>query len=328
MPRVKRGTVRRQKRKKLLSRTKGMFGNKSKLYRAAKESADTALKYAFVGRRRKKRDFRRLWIVRINAAAREHGTTYRALIAGLKAVADFEISAGCYPEVHPEAESAESDLENLRRKVEALAYRNLVEHLRLLSMHAFVEPEQDEPTSRLLRGLLEEFFGLPHRDAIWVVPALALLGAAALLVSGSNERVFLLLNRLGPLTSDLVWANINVLGDTVVALTLCLPLARRRPDLLWAIVPAAVLGTTWVHAFKPLVDVLRPPAVLSAESLHVIGPAHHYHSFPSGHTTTIFLFAGVFVAAFGARAAGLLVVALAAAVAVSRSVAGVHSRIS
>jgi large subunit ribosomal protein L20 len=84
MPRVKRGTVRRAKRKKLLARTKGMFGNKSKLYRAAKESGDTALKYAFVGRRNKKRDFRRLWIVRINAAAREHGLTYRDLISGLK----------------------------------------------------------------------------------------------------------------------------------------------------------------------------------------------------------------------------------------------------
>ena len=72
MPRVKRGTVRRAKRKKLLARTKGMFGNKSKLYRAAKESGDTALKYAFVGRRNKKRDFRRLWVVRINAAARGH----------------------------------------------------------------------------------------------------------------------------------------------------------------------------------------------------------------------------------------------------------------
>ena len=85
MPRVKRGTVRRAKRKKLLSRTKGMFGTKSKLYRAAKESADTALKYAFVGRRNKKRDFRRLWVVRINAAARENGLTYSQLIRGLKA---------------------------------------------------------------------------------------------------------------------------------------------------------------------------------------------------------------------------------------------------
>ena len=85
MPRVKRGTVRRAKRKKLLGLAKGYFANKSKLYRAAKESVDTALKYAFVGRRRKKRDFRRLWVVRINAAAREHGLTYARLIHGLKA---------------------------------------------------------------------------------------------------------------------------------------------------------------------------------------------------------------------------------------------------
>jgi large subunit ribosomal protein L20 len=84
MPRVKRGTVRRAKRKKLLRLAKGYYANKSKLYRAAKESVDTALKYAFVGRRRKKRDFRRLWVVRINAAAREHGLTYGQLIAGLK----------------------------------------------------------------------------------------------------------------------------------------------------------------------------------------------------------------------------------------------------
>ena len=84
MPRVKRGTVRRAKRKKLLGLANGYYANKSKLYRAAKESVDTALKYAFVGRRRKKRDFRRLWIVRINAAAREHGLTYGKLIKGLK----------------------------------------------------------------------------------------------------------------------------------------------------------------------------------------------------------------------------------------------------
>ena len=85
MPRVKRGTVRRAKRKKLLARAKGYYQTKSKLYRAAKESVDTAGKYAFVGRKQKKRDFRRLWIVRINAAARENGLTYGQLIRGLKA---------------------------------------------------------------------------------------------------------------------------------------------------------------------------------------------------------------------------------------------------
>ena len=84
MPRVKRGSVRRAKRKKVLARAKGFYATKSKLYRSAKESVDTALKNAFVGRRRKKRDFRRLWIIRINAAAREHGLSYGQLISGLK----------------------------------------------------------------------------------------------------------------------------------------------------------------------------------------------------------------------------------------------------
>jgi large subunit ribosomal protein L20 len=84
MSRVKRGTVRRAKRKKLLHRAKGYYANKGKLYRAAKEAVDTALKYAFVGRRNKKREFRRLWVVRINAAAREHGVTYGELVHGMK----------------------------------------------------------------------------------------------------------------------------------------------------------------------------------------------------------------------------------------------------
>ncbi len=85
MPRVKRGSGRRAKRKKLLARAKGYYQTKSKLYRAAKESVDTAAKYAYVGRKNKKRDFRRLWVIRINAAAREHGLTYSQLIRGLKA---------------------------------------------------------------------------------------------------------------------------------------------------------------------------------------------------------------------------------------------------
>jgi large subunit ribosomal protein L20 len=84
MPRVKRGTVRRAKRKKLLTRAKGYFQTKSKLYRSAKEAVDTAGKYAFVGRKNKKRDFRRLWVVRINAAARENGITYSQLMRGLR----------------------------------------------------------------------------------------------------------------------------------------------------------------------------------------------------------------------------------------------------
>ena len=84
MPRVKRGSKRRDKRRKLLSRAKGYFLGKSKLYKFAKESVDRAGNFAYVGRKRKKRDFRRLWIIRINAAARLHGLSYNRLIEGLK----------------------------------------------------------------------------------------------------------------------------------------------------------------------------------------------------------------------------------------------------
>jgi large subunit ribosomal protein L20 len=85
MPRVKRGSSRRAKRKKLLKRAKGYYATKSKLYQAAQEAVDKALNYAYSGRRRKKRDFRRLWVVRINAAARANGLSYGQLISGLKA---------------------------------------------------------------------------------------------------------------------------------------------------------------------------------------------------------------------------------------------------
>ena len=84
MPRVKRGTVRRAKRKKLLARAKGFYQTKSKLYRAAKEAVDTAGKYAYVGRKNKKREFRSIWIVRINAACREAGISYSQFVHGLK----------------------------------------------------------------------------------------------------------------------------------------------------------------------------------------------------------------------------------------------------
>ena len=84
MPRVKRGSLRRAKRRRLLARAKGFYQTKSKLYRAAKEAVDTSLAYAYVGRRRKKRDFRRLWVIRINAAARQHGLSYSQFMNGLK----------------------------------------------------------------------------------------------------------------------------------------------------------------------------------------------------------------------------------------------------
>lgn len=84
MPRVKRGTHRRNSRRKTLALAKGYFLTKSKLYRSAQEAVEKALRYGFVGRRRKKRDFRSLWIVRISAACRAAGISYSRFMDGLK----------------------------------------------------------------------------------------------------------------------------------------------------------------------------------------------------------------------------------------------------
>jgi large subunit ribosomal protein L20 len=84
VPRVKRGTGRRDYRHKTLRRAKGFFLTKSKLNRAAQEAVEKALRYGYVGRRLKKRNFRSLWIVRINAACRQSEISYSKFVSGLK----------------------------------------------------------------------------------------------------------------------------------------------------------------------------------------------------------------------------------------------------
>jgi large subunit ribosomal protein L20 len=84
MPRVKRGTKRRDRRKKILERASGYYLTKSKLYRSAKESVERGLKFAYSGRKQKKRQFRSIWIVRIGAAAKLNSISYSQFINGLK----------------------------------------------------------------------------------------------------------------------------------------------------------------------------------------------------------------------------------------------------
>ena len=84
MARVKRAVNALKKRRKVFKQAKGYFGAKSKQYRAASEQVRRSLRYAYIGRKLKKRDFRRLWIARINAAARVNGISYSRLINGLK----------------------------------------------------------------------------------------------------------------------------------------------------------------------------------------------------------------------------------------------------
>jgi large subunit ribosomal protein L20 len=84
MPRAKTGIIRRRRHKAVLKRAKGFWGSRSKLYKNASQTLLNSATYTYRDRRNKKRDFRRLWIQRINAAARLHGISYSVFIAGLK----------------------------------------------------------------------------------------------------------------------------------------------------------------------------------------------------------------------------------------------------
>jgi large subunit ribosomal protein L20 len=84
MARVKRGVTARRRHKKVLSRAKGYYNARRKVFRVAKQAVTKALQYAYIGRKQKKRQFRALWIVRINAASRQFGLSYSRLMNGLK----------------------------------------------------------------------------------------------------------------------------------------------------------------------------------------------------------------------------------------------------
>jgi large subunit ribosomal protein L20 len=84
MARVKRGVIAHRRHKKLLGKAKGYYNARRKVFRVAKQAVTKALQYAYIGRKQKKRNFRALWIVRINAAARQYGMSYSRLMNGLK----------------------------------------------------------------------------------------------------------------------------------------------------------------------------------------------------------------------------------------------------
>ncbi|WP_017756070.1 50S ribosomal protein L20 [Calidifontibacillus oryziterrae] len=109
MPRVKGGTVTRRRRKRVLKLAKGYFGSKHTLFKVAKQQVMKSLMYAYRDRRQTKRDFRKLWITRINAAARMNGLSYSRMMHGLK-VAGIEINRKMLAELAVSDEKAFSEL--------------------------------------------------------------------------------------------------------------------------------------------------------------------------------------------------------------------------
>jgi membrane-associated phospholipid phosphatase len=166
--------------------------------------------------------------------------------------------------------------------------------------------------------------GQPEVWHVWLVPALALAAAAAIVLSGSNRPLFLAINAWSSWTGIRPWPLITVLGDTAVAIALLTPILARRPDIAWALVVGSVVATLFVHGCKPFFSVPRPPAIFPLGDITVIGPAHRANAFPSGHTTTIFLAAGLLCLHYRNGALWVAALGIATAVGLSRSVVGVH----
>lgn len=158
----------------------------------------------------------------------------------------------------------------------------------------------------------------------WGVPLFALAGLALLAASGGNTALFYGLNHLAAKAGDALWIHLSLLGDGKIAILFILPFLGRRPDVVWQFVLAIILVTFWVQGMKELFSHARPPALLPLDSFHLIGPALQNNSFPSGHTTSAFLLAGLLCLQRVPSWIRFSVLLLALLVGLSRIASGVH----
>jgi membrane-associated phospholipid phosphatase len=152
----------------------------------------------------------------------------------------------------------------------------------------------------------------------------ALVLGAGLWILADYHAGFARINDAATLWPTGLWQILTILGDERVSFALSLVFARRHPRVFWTLICAGVLALLYARGLKPLVDAPRPPAVLAADSFHLIGPGHQGESFPSGHSITAGVFFGVLLA-FARRAAFRVFFLLLAVLAgISRVAVGVH----
>ena len=159
---------------------------------------------------------------------------------------------------------------------------------------------------------------------VWALPAVSLCLLLLILATDSNKALFLAINTTSHITGDIAWANLTIMGDALIMLVLILCFAGRRPDIVWVLLITALLTALMTQGMKALFHAARPPAVLALDTFHIIGPAFKSNSFPSGHTTTIFAFAGAMSLLLRRRAITILLIAAASLIGISRIVVGVH----
>jgi len=159
---------------------------------------------------------------------------------------------------------------------------------------------------------------------IWGLPIFALTLSIIIYLSESNLPLFLKVNSLSEYTGDLMWAVLTFFSDGLVSFIILLPWIKKKPKLIWAVLIAAILFTLFGQGIKRIVDLPRPPQVLSTDTFHLIGPDWGQHAFPSGHAAMIFMLAGVFVFTISRKWLRWPLVIFASLIALSRVVVGVH----
>lgn len=158
----------------------------------------------------------------------------------------------------------------------------------------------------------------------WGVPLFSLAVLALVAALDDNIELFQAMNRVMSHANDSLWIHLSLVGDGKIAILFLLPFLGRRPDVVWQIILAVVLVTLWVQGMKEIFSHARPPALLPMESFHLIGPALQNNSFPSGHTTSAFLLAGLLCVQRVSNWIKLGALLLAVMIGFSRIASGVH----
>ncbi len=144
------------------------------------------------------------------------------------------------------------------------------------------------------------------------------------LSAGVNEVLFLKINSTAAFLPSFIWANLTFLGDTMAACAIMLLFIRKRPDLVWSGIIATIVATLIVNLVKSYYDIPRPAMIIDKDSINIIGPALYHHSFPSGHTVTIFTLTGILMFYFRSAVVRLSMVLLAFLIGISRMAVGAH----
>ena len=144
------------------------------------------------------------------------------------------------------------------------------------------------------------------------------------LVFGINNLIFLDINSLGKVSGSFLWSNLTFLGDTLPVCAVMVLFIRKMPVIVWSGLISTILATLIVNILKHYLDIPRPASVIDKNIINIIGPALYAHSFPSGHTVTIFTFTGLLINRFRSAALRFIMILLAVLVGISRIVVGAH----